>query len=91
MSLNIRADLQRFIEEQVKAGRFATETEAVNVALELLREQQAADLGDWPIDELRREVAKGIEQADRGEFSDFSAEQVIADGRKRLARKKAVK
>ena len=37
---------------------------------------------------LRRDLEVGIEQADRGEFSDASIEDIKAAGRQRLAEQK---
>ena len=41
------------------------------------------------LDELRAKLQVGIEQADRGEFVEFTAEDVKAEGRKRLASQQA--
>ena len=68
-------------------------------ALDLIRspmaEQQMVDLLDEPasgeaihcgkLDDLRAKVQVGIEQADQGDFVEFTAEDVKAEGRKWLA------
>ena len=41
------------------------------------------------IAELRTEVDLGIEDADQGRFVEFTAEQIIAEGRDRLAAEQA--
>jgi antitoxin ParD1/3/4 len=89
MNLSLKPDLEKYINEQVKAGRFASAEEAVNAAVAHLQAEAelstAADL-----DDLRADVRAGIEQADRGEFAEFTAEDVIAERRAALAAKKKV-
>lgn len=41
----------------------------------------------WGTEELKREIKIGIDQADRGEFVEFTAEDVIREGRETPARK----
>lgn len=43
---------------------------------------------DELLEPLRRELDVGIAQADRGEFVEFDAEDIMREGRARLARKK---
>ena len=74
-----RPDLEKFITDQVKRGAYADASGVINDALEALREQ----LQD--AEDLRQEVAMGLEQAERGEFVDFTAEDVKAEGRRILA------
>lgn len=38
--------------------------------------------------ELREMLREGIEQADRGEFVEFTAEDIMREGRELLARRK---
>lgn len=78
MTINLRPELRRYVEEQVKAGRFADADEAVNVALDAMMRDG--------LDDLRHEIKVGIDAADRGEYADFTAEDVIAEGRARLAK-----
>jgi len=41
------------------------------------------------LDRLREEVAIGLQEADRGEFVEFTAETIIAEGRKILESRRA--
>jgi len=74
-------DDQRFIEEAVKSGRYFSESEVVAEALSELKVREAIRNGK--IDDLRARVQVGIEQADKGDFVEFTAEDVKANGRKR--------
>lgn len=89
MEIRLTADLEKFVEEKVKAGQFANPTEMINNALLLLKDHQARLPTDPDeLAELRRQVAVGIEQADRGQFADFDAEEIKAERRRRLGAKR---
>ncbi len=69
MTISLPSELERFIADQVAQGNYPSAEEAVRVGVELLREQHLID--QYPVDELRRELLIGIEQADRGGMSPF--------------------
>ncbi len=76
-------EISRFIQEKVSAGFFALPEEAVNAFLSNAAQQEELTADD--LEELRSDVDKGIAEADRGEFADFTAEDIIAQGRTRHA------
>jgi antitoxin ParD1/3/4 len=84
MSINLRPDIEQFLREKVEMGQFESIEEAANELLGWVSEDEK--LTDEDIAELRREVQLGIDQADRGEFVEFTAEQIIAE-KKAAARK----
>jgi Arc/MetJ-type ribon-helix-helix transcriptional regulator len=67
MNLSLRPDIQRFIDEQVKAGRFPTPEALVEAAVTDMRETDDAELDDATIAAINE--AEG--QADRGEGVDL--------------------
>ena len=77
MNVLLRPDVQKFVEEKISSGQYATPDEAVNELLWHVREQEALTPDD--IKELRDELDMGIAEADRGEFTQFTAEDVIAE------------
>ena len=85
MNVSIHPDLQQFIDDQVRAGRYATPEEVIHSALAHLASQSVSAADE--LEELKREIEVGVEQADRGEFVEFSAEDVIREGRELLNRK----
>ena len=87
VAISLKDDDQQFLEEVVKSGRYGSESEVVAEALAEFRVREAIRRARQ--DELRAKVSVGIEQADRGEFVEFSAEDVKAEGRKRLAAQQA--
>lgn len=74
---------QKFLEDAVKSGHYFSESEVVAEALSELKVRKA--LRRAQLDDLRAKVQVGIEQAERGEFDAFSAEDVKAEGRRRLS------
>lgn len=73
MHVQLPTDLEQFVNEQVAAGRFPSADDVVREGLRLLRQQ----------DDLRRDIAVGIEQADRGAVALFSAADVLQAKRPR--------
>ena len=86
MEITLSPSLLRFVEEKVASGEYASVSDVVNDALVRLRGDAAPE---WTPDGLREAVRIGIDQADRGEFVEFTAEDVIADGRKLLEAERA--
>lgn len=82
MDVLLKPELEHFVSETVKTGRYADVNAVVNEALEVLMEQEQFT----PEHEayLRVEVRRGLEQLDRGERAQFTAEQIIAEERQRL-------
>ena len=76
MQITLDAVAERIIREKVDGGNYHTADEAVNAAVKLLDEAHRRKL-----DGLRREIAIGVEQADRGELID--GEEVFARLRRR--------
>lgn len=78
MSITLQPETEQKIEERMKDGRFASPDEVVKAALELLDEQQRREAD---LDGVRRKIALGVEQLDRGEGMDGEAvfEQLLAE------------
>jgi len=68
MNVPLPAELERFLSGLVESGRYESEGEAVCAALWLLKDQE--ELHGIRLAELRKEIAIGLEQADRGELID---------------------
>jgi putative addiction module CopG family antidote len=72
MNPPIPAEFQEFVDDIIRSGSFHSEAEVVSEALRLLRKRE----------QLRREVHAGIEQLDRGEYTEYdedSLPQFLAD------------
>ena len=83
--IRLSPEMQKFVDEKVSSGQFTSPSDVVDGALRTLQAQD--DLSPEDVEELRAEIAVGLEQADRAEFVDFSAESVIAEGKAILAKR----
>jgi putative addiction module CopG family antidote len=83
MTILLKPELRKFVADKVKAGQYTDANDLLNEAVEVLRDQERFT----PKHEayLRRELQHGLKQADRGQYSDFNAETIIAEGRAKLA------
>ena len=83
MTISLNAELQRFIEQKVKSGEFASADEAVNRLLSFVRERD--EIAGPELEGLRREIAVGLEQAQRGELEDWDPDGVWEEVERRYA------
>lgn len=86
MTVKLRAELERYIAEKVRSGEYRSPQEAVNCLLAGLREQEALTPED--VADLRAELDPALAEADRGNFAEFTAEDVIAEARSRQPRRR---
>ena len=68
MNANLGPVLEEFVAELLESGLYQSQSEVVREGLRLLKERE--DLKKLRLRELRKEIALGSEQADRGEFVD---------------------
>ena len=88
MQVSLTPEQQRFVDEKMKAGGFATASEVIGSALTMWMSQE--ELTPEDVAELRAQIQVGIEQSRRGESTplDMTAvkEQVrrlrLSGGRK---------
>jgi antitoxin ParD1/3/4 len=71
MTIHLSSDREQFVRALVQAGQYASEDEVIAEALQLLEEHNKLAV-------LRREIAIGIEQADRGELEPFDPDATLA-------------
>jgi putative addiction module CopG family antidote len=83
MRIDLEPGLRKYLEGQVKSGRYADISEALNASVALARDQEMLTPRD--VEELRRKIHVGIDAADRGEFVEFTAKDIMAKGRRVLA------
>lgn len=67
MTITIKPEAQHFIEEQMKAGRYASPEDVVQAGLRLLEEKESS------LRDVREKIAIGLAQAKRGELLDGDA------------------
>ena len=87
MNVNLGSVFDQFVADLLKTGLYQSQSEILRDGLRLLKERE--DLKKLRLVELRKEIAIGSEQADRGEFVD--GKEVFAEIRKRSAARKRAK
>ena len=75
MNVPLTPELEQFVQAKVKTGRYLSASEVVREALRLLDDRDR--LREIRINTLRKEIAIGTEQSDRGEV--FDGEKVIQE------------
>lgn len=87
MNVNLGNVFDSFIADLVKTGLYQSQSEVVREGLRLLKDRE--ELKQLRLGELRKEIAIGSEQANRGEFVD--GEETFAQIRRRSSARKRVK
>ncbi len=68
MNVSLNQDVEQFILLQVESGKYTSADEVIVAGIRLLEEQERIYKGR--LEELRHEIAIGIEQLDRSERLD---------------------
>jgi antitoxin ParD1/3/4 len=84
-SVNLGDQLEAFITEAIKHGRYGSRSEVLREGVRLVQERE----GKWA--QFEAEIQKGIESADRGELIplDEAFDRVLEGIRKKATRKAA--
>jgi antitoxin ParD1/3/4 len=77
MNVTINAKFEQYVQDKISNGEYQAPGEVVHDALRLLQKH----------DQLRQDIAVGIEQADRGESVPLDMEAIKAKGRELLAQR----
>ena len=86
MTISLRPELENYVAEKVRTGQYRSAEEAVNALLAMTMDQERLTPED--VAELRAALDPAIAEADRGEFVEFTAEQIIHEGRAGLPKKR---
>lgn len=87
MNISLTPELAQFVQDLVQTGMYHSSSEVIRDGLRLLRERE--QLRQIRIEELRKELAVGLQQLERGEYTvlnDNTLAELKAEGRRRLAR-----
>ena len=90
MNVSLTQELEAFVHQKVESGRYHSASEVVREALRLLEDHD--QLRQIKLESLRKEIAIGLDQLDRGEFAAYDEdtlgtlfEEIRAKGHKALA------
>ena len=86
MNVTLTQDQEKLVADKVASGLYNSASEVVREALQLLHERDTLDR--LRHEELRRDIAIGVAQADRGELAPLDMEEIKAEGRRLLAEKR---
>ena len=88
MNISLTKEFESYVAEKVESGLYHSASEVIRDGLRLMKQRD--ELHQTRLAELRRDIAIGVDQADRGQVRPFDEEvtaRVKARGRKRLAAK----
>jgi antitoxin ParD1/3/4 len=75
MNVSLTTELERFVQEKVRTGRYNSASEVIREALRVFHERE--QLREIHIEELRKKIAAGIASLDRGDGID--GEQALGE------------
>ncbi|MDQ3755835.1 MAG: type II toxin-antitoxin system ParD family antitoxin [Acidobacteriota bacterium] len=84
MDISLTPELEELVNQKVASGMYNSASEVVREGLRLLKEYD--ELERLRVENLRREIMVGVEQARRGQVVPLDVEAIKAEGRQRLAR-----
>jgi antitoxin ParD1/3/4 len=87
MNVNLGTIFDQFVADLLKTGLYQSQSEILREGLRLLKERE--ELKQLRLADLRKEIAAGSEQADRGQFVD--GQETFAKIRQRSAQRKRSK
>ena len=92
MNIFLTPELEELVKQKVESGLYNSATEVIHEALWLLDERDR--LGEMKLEALRKDIQKGIDSIERGEYTVYDEntladffEGIKAEGRKRLGLK----
>jgi antitoxin ParD1/3/4 len=86
MNVSLTPALEDWVSRKVESGQYSTASEVIREALRLLQDHD--QLREIRLAELKREIAIGLEQVERGELIEFDAERIKRLGREQLVRER---
>ena len=87
MNVSLSHQLEQWIQERVNSGLYQTASEVIREALRLLREKE--QLRELRTEELRKRIARGVEDLEQGRSREFDEDLVMeikTRGRQRAGR-----
>jgi antitoxin ParD1/3/4 len=96
MNVSLTPELNGFVQQKVQSGMYHSASEVVRAGLRLLKEHESSY--QFELDRVRQEIEIGAAQIERGEYTEYEAgslwklaEELKAEGRRRLAQERGTK
>lgn len=86
MNISLTPELEEVVARRVRSGRYGSASEVVRDALRLLEERDR--LRELRFLELKRDVAAGVAELDRGQSRPLDMAAIKAAGRKLVRKRK---
>ena len=83
MNVSLTQELEAMVKDKVRGGMYHSASEVIRAGLRLLKDQDK--LYEIRLAELRKEVAIGVEQADRGQVAPLDIQAIKSKARSRKA------
>jgi len=83
MNISLTPELEKLVLDKVESGMYTSASEVIREGLRLLAERDA--MANLRVEELRRQIQVGIEQANNGQYSERSMDDIKREGRRRLS------
>lgn len=94
MNVSLTPELERLVQEKVASGLYNSASEVIRESLRLLQERDR--LKEVRLEELRKEIQKGVSQLERGEYQVYETDEletlvseIQQQGRARISQSKA--
>lgn len=84
MNISLTPELEMMVAEKVKTGMYSTASEVVREALRLLQERD--EFRKWKLEQLRKDVQVGLDEAERGDVSVWDRDKMLREARERFDR-----
>jgi len=81
MNVSLTKELELLVKDKVRSGMYHSASEVIRAGLRLLKDQD--QLYEIRLAELRKEIAVGLEQADRGQTAPMDMQAIKAEARSR--------
>lgn len=82
MNVSLTPELEQLVNEKVATGLYTSASEVVREALRLLKEKDEAR--SLTLRELKRDIAAGMDQLDRGQAAALNMAEIKAKARAQL-------
>ena len=83
MNVSLTPELAEYVTRKVASGMYQTASEVIREGLRLLRERD--EMYQHNLDELRKEIAVGLEQAEQGKVAPLKPQETLARVRQKRA------